>query len=125
VEARRAPTWDPVATVGLLVIGLIDVTRTVALSRDLGPVLDGVFQQAGYGEYTSTGVATTVGLVVAAVNVLGLVLAIALAVPRLRAHRTAFWIPLVLGLSCAVLTLILVVVAAALDPAFAAHLRAG
>ena len=41
---------------------------------------------------------TTIGwIVVIAVNVVGLALAIGFAVPRLRAHRTAFWVPLAAG----------------------------
>jgi type III secretory pathway component EscS len=63
-----------------------------------------------------------IGAVIIAVNVIGLVTAIALAVPRLRAHRTAFWIPLVVGVVCLVLTTGLLVGAAAADPAFTAQL---
>jgi type III secretory pathway component EscS len=115
--------WDPVATVGLLLIGLLDVTRTVAVARDLGSLLDAVFVQAGFGAFTSDDVAGAIGAVVIAVNVLGLIIAIALAVPRLRAHRTAFWIPLVAGVTCVVLTTGLLVGAAASDPAFTAQLQ--
>jgi len=82
-----------------------------------------VFTQAGFGDFTRDDVAQVVGVVVIAVNVLGLVTAIALAVPRLRDHRTAFWIPLVVGLACLLLTTVLLVVAAASDPAFTAQLQ--
>jgi hypothetical protein len=119
------PAWDPIATVGLLLIGLLDVTRTVAIARDLGAVLDAVYAQAGMGDYTSDDVARVIGAAVIAVNVIGLVLAIALAVPRLRAHRSASWVPLVIGLGCVVLTTGLILGAAVADPAFAAHVRAG
>jgi type III secretory pathway component EscS len=61
-------------------------------------------------------------MVVIAVNVLGLIVAILLTVPRLRAHRTAFWVPLLVGAVCIVLTTVLMVVAAAADPAFASQL---
>ena len=123
MQPRRAPTWDPIATVGLLVIGVIDVTRTVAVARDLGALLDAVFEQAGFGEFTRDDVAQVVGAIVVAVNVLGLIVAIAAAVPRLRAHRTAFWVPLVVGATCLILTTVLLVVAAATDPAFTAQLQ--
>jgi uncharacterized membrane protein YhaH (DUF805 family) len=82
-----------------------------------------VFVQAGFGDFTSDDVARVVGYVVIAVNVIGLVTAIALAVPRLRTHRTAFWIPLVVGVVCVVLTTLLLVGAAAADPAFIAQLK--
>jgi type III secretory pathway component EscS len=121
---RPAPNWDPVATVGLLLIGLLDVTRTVTVGRDFGAFLDAVFVQAGIGDYTDEPVAQVVGWVVILVNVLGLVVAIALAVPRLRTRRIAFWIPLAVGVVCLVLTLGLSLGAAIADPAFAAKLSA-
>jgi hypothetical protein len=74
------------------------------------------------GDYTTYDVARVVGIVVIAVNMLGLVLAIALAVPRLRTHRPAFWVPLVIGIGCVLLTTALTLGAAVADPAFAAHL---
>jgi hypothetical protein len=109
-------------TVGLLVIGLFDVTRTVAVARDFGALMDAVFAQAGFGAYTRVDVAQAIGVAVIAVNVAGLAIAIALAVPRLRAHRTAFWIPLVVGVGCLLLTTLLTIGAAVADPAFTARL---
>jgi type III secretory pathway component EscS len=113
-----------VLTVGLLLIGLLDVTRTVTVGRDFGTFLDAVFVQAGIGHYTNGSVAEAVGWVVILVNVLGLVVAIALAVPRLRTHRVAFWVPLAAGVVCLVLTLGLCLGAAIADPAFTAKLTA-
>ncbi|MBW4042066.1 MAG: hypothetical protein HIU86_08035 [Acidobacteria bacterium] len=107
---------------GLLVIGLFDVTRTVAAARDFGALMDAVFAQAGFGAYTRADVAQVIGVVVIAVNVAGLVIAIALAVPRLRTHRTAFWIPLVAGVGCLLVTTLLTIGAAVADPAFTARL---
>ncbi len=101
---------------------MLDVTRTVTVGRDFGTFLDAVFQQAGMGHYTNEAVAQVISLVVILVNVLGLVVAIALAVPRLRTHRIAFWIPLVAGVACLVLTLGLSLGAAIADPAFTAKL---
>lgn len=109
---------------GLLLIGLLDVTRTVTVGRDFGAFLDAVFEQAGMGDYTNAPVAEVIGWVVILVNVLGLVVAIALSVPRLRTHRVAFWIPLVVGVACLVLTLGLSLGAAIADPAFTAKLTA-
>lgn len=109
-------------TVGLLLIGLLSVTRTVALARDMGGLLDAVFEQAGFGDFTNDAVAQVVGPVVIGVNVVGLITAIALAVPRLRAHRPAFWAPLLIGVLCVLLTTGLLVGAAASDPAFIAQL---
>jgi uncharacterized membrane protein YhaH (DUF805 family) len=82
-----------------------------------------VFVQAGFGDFTNEQVAQVMGAVIIAVNVVGLVTAIALAVPRLRAHRTAFWVPLAAGAACVVLTTVLLIAAAASDPAFTAQLQ--
>jgi uncharacterized membrane protein YhaH (DUF805 family) len=106
------------------VIGVLDVTRTVTIGRDFGSFLDAVFVQAGIGHYTDEPVATAIGWVVILVNVLGLVVAIALAVPRLRTHRIASWVPLVIGIVCVLLTLGLSLGAAIADPAFTAKLTA-
>jgi hypothetical protein len=108
--------------VGLLLIGLLDVTRTVTVARDLGDFLDTVFQQAGFGAYTSDGTAQIFGWVITAVNVVGLVVAISIAVPRLRTKRTAFWVPVLIGVICTLLTTGLTLGAAVADPAFTAQL---
>jgi type III secretory pathway component EscS len=101
------------------------VTRTVTVGRDFGAFLDTVFQQSGLGDYTDESVAQVIGWVVILVNVLGLVVAIALAVPRLRTHRIAFWVPLMVGVVCLLLTVGLSLGAAIADPAFTAKLTAG
>jgi hypothetical protein len=101
---------------------VLDVTRTVAVARDLGALLDAVFVQAGFGDYTNDGVADAIGIAVIVVNVAGLAVAIGLAVPRLRAHRTAFWVPLTIGIGCVLLTTALILGAAVGDPAFAAQI---
>jgi hypothetical protein len=120
---RTAPPWDLVVTVGLLVFGVINVTQTVSIARDLHPLLDSVFAQEGLGPYTNDAAARVAGWIVIAVNVLCLVLAIGFAVPRLRVHRTAFWIPLIAAAVCIVVTTVVIVAAAAADPAFLARLR--
>jgi hypothetical protein len=104
------------------VIGLFDVTRTVGVARDFGVFMDAVFAQAGFGNYSSDGAAQAIGIAIVAVNVAGLAIAIALVVPRLRTHRTAFWIPLAVGIACLLLTTLLTIGAAVADPAFTARL---
>lgn len=88
----------------------------------MGGLLDAVFVQAGFGDFTNDAVAQVVGSVVIGVNVAGLIAAIAFAIPRLREHRTAFWIPLLIGVVGFLLTTGLLVGAAASDPAFIAQL---
>lgn len=95
------------------------------MSRDYAALLDAVLAQAGLGPYPDASVAQLVGWIVIAVNVLGLVVAIGVCVPRLRTHRVAFWIPLAIGAACLVLTVGLTMGAALADPAFTAKLTAG
>lgn len=84
--------------------------------------MQAVFAQAGFGTYTDVAAAQAIGVAVIAVNVAGLAITIALAVPRLRARRTAFWIPLSVGVACLLLTTGLTIGAAVVDPAFTTRL---
>ena len=121
--ARPAPPWDPVVTVGLLFAGLVDVTQSVAQARSLDAVLARFFTQQGIGDYSSTAVAQGAGIAIAVVNTVCLVLAIAFAVPRLRAHRRAFWVPLVCAAINIAVSFALFAAAVLGDPAFGAFLR--
>lgn len=109
-------------TVGFLVFGLINVTQTVAVARDPDALLDRIFTQQGWGDYTPNAVSETVGPVLIAVNVLSLVLAIGFTVPRLSRRRTAFWVPLVCAAVAVLFTVILLLVAVFADPAAMAAL---
>lgn len=120
---RPAPTWDAPVTVSLLAIGVLNVTQVVAAARDLPASLQAIYVSQGIGQYTQVGLATTIGWAVIVESVLTLVLAIGLAVPRLRAHRTAFWIPLAAGAVGALLTFVLLTVAIVADPAYLAAMR--
>jgi hypothetical protein len=95
------------------------------IARDFPTVLQALFDQTGLGVYTRVDVAEVVGWIVIAVNVAGLVLAIALSVPRLRERRMAFFVPLSIGVACFVLTGMLTIGAAVADPSFVAKLARG
>jgi hypothetical protein len=118
-----APAWDPPLTVALLVAGVVNVTITVANMRELPEALQIGYAQQGIGTYTSIGLASAMGWSVIVGSVLALVLAIGFAVPRLRAHRMAFWVPLIAAAASLILTTVLVAVAVFGDPAGAAYLQ--
>jgi hypothetical protein len=118
-----APAWDAPVTVALLVAGVLNVTVTVANMRELPETLQAGFAEQGIGPYTSTDLANAMGWSVIVVTMLALVLAIGLAVPRLRAHRLAFWVPLVAATASFVLTMVFVGIAVFGDPAGAAYLQ--
>jgi hypothetical protein len=118
-----APAWDAPLTVALLVAGVINVTVTVANMRELPANLQIGYQQQGIGTYTSVALAGAMGWSVIVSSVLALVLAIGFAVPRLRAHRLAFWVPLVAAAVSLLLTTLFVGIAVFGDPAGAAYLH--
>jgi hypothetical protein len=118
-----APAWDPPLTVALLVAGVINVTITVANMRELPETLQIGYQQQHLGTYTAIPLASAMGWSVIVSSVLALVLAIGFAVPRLRAHRLAFWIPLVAAVVSLLLTTLLVGIAVFGDPVGAAYLQ--
>jgi hypothetical protein len=111
-----------VVTVGLLVLGLVNVTQAVAQSRDLAPTLDALYATRGMGSFTDVAAASVAGTAIALSNVLCLVLAIGFSVPRIRSHRTAFWIPLVCAVVSVLVTVGLVIGTMLADPAFATYL---
>ena len=106
---------------GLLLIGLVDVTRTVSIGRDFPTFLDAVLAQSGLGHVTNLAAADVAGWIVIAANVLGLVLAIWFTVPRLRTRRLAFWVPLAAGVTCVIVTMLITVGTAIADPSVSAR----
>ena len=121
--ARTAPIWDAPITVGLLLVGVVNTIQTVAQARELPLALDQVYAARGISKYTQVGFATGIGWVIVATSVASLVLAIGFAVPRIRDHRIAFWIPLVAGAVSAVVTIVLVGAAILADPAYVDSIR--
>jgi hypothetical protein len=122
-QRGSAPAWDPPLTVALLVAGVVNVTVTVANMRELPEALQFGYAQQGIGTYTNIGLATAMAWSVIVTSMLALVLAIGFAVPRLRAHRLAFWVPLVAAAASLILTTVFVSIAVFGDPDGAAYLQ--
>ena len=121
--AAAAPAWDRVVTVALLALGLVNVLFTIPEMLALPRALDQVYAAQGFGRYTSDSLASAIGIAINAVDVLLLVVAVLLAVRRLRSGRIAFWIPLVAGATALVVTGALLTVAMLGDPAMPAYLQ--
>ncbi|HET6824729.1 MAG TPA: DUF6264 family protein [Amnibacterium sp.] len=121
--ARTAPIWDAPITVGLLLIGVVNTVQTVAQARDLPAALDQVYAARGISRYTQVGLATGIGWAIVVTSIVSLALAIGFAVPRIRDHRLAFWIPLLAGAASAFVTIVLVVAAILADPAYLDSVR--
>lgn len=111
----RTRVRDQPITAALLIGGVISVTRVVAFARDLPVSLDESYGEMGGGRFTATAVASGIGYAICAVQVLALVVAIAVSVPRMREGRSSFWVPLVAAVVAFALTFVLVAVAITTD----------
>jgi hypothetical protein len=111
-----APWWDAPLTVALLVLGVISVTNAVAAGRDLNGYLQQSYAAAGLGEFTPSALVTGLGYAIVVVELAALVVAIGFAVPRIRTHRRAFWVPLIAGSAATAVTLALLLLAIDTDP---------
>ncbi|THG28432.1 DUF6264 family protein [Naasia lichenicola] len=121
--AQRQPRrWDVIVTVFLLAIGLYVTLSSIPQMLDLSGTLDQVYQAAGYGRFTNDSVASVVGIVINVVHVVLLILAFAIALPRLRTGRLAFWAPLSAGVIAGIIGAVLIGVVMAGDPALAGYI---
>jgi hypothetical protein len=114
--------WDLSITVFLLALNAYLVLTSIPDWLNLGVTLATGYTQLGYGDYTSTELANSVGLGIVAVQVALLISVLYFAIKRLRAQRRAFPITLGLGLLAVVLTMVLLMVAMTSDPALAAYI---
>jgi len=115
-------TWDVVLTVGLLAIGAVSVIGTFAELADLAATIDEVYRIQGIEDaYGAPELANAVGFGVNVLRVAALLWAAALAIPRLRAGRVAFWIPLTAGVVGSLAIGIAMVALILGDPAFLAY----
>ncbi|WP_210506872.1 DUF6264 family protein [Naasia sp. SYSU D00057] len=122
---RRGPTWDRVLTIGLLVLGVLNVLSSIPQFLRLPETLDEAYALQGFGDFTADSLASAVGVGINVVNVLLLLGAVALSVARLRAGRIAFWVPVVAGVLAVIATIVLLAVAMLSDPTLAAYLEQG
>jgi len=123
--ARRGPSWDRVLTIGLLVLGVLNVLTSIPQFLRLPETLDEAYALQGFGDFTADDLASAVGVAVNVVNVLLLLGAVALAVTRLRAGKIAFWVPVVAGVIGVLVTIVLIAVAMIGDPTLAAYIDQG
>lgn len=120
---RQPRRWDAILTVSLLALGLYVTLVSIPQMLALGSVLDEVYKAGGYGRYTSDGIASTIGIVINIVHVVLLIAAFAVALPRLRRGRIAFWVPLTAGVLATVVGSVLVGVAMFSDPAMLQYIN--
>jgi len=115
---RRSRTWDVALTAGLLVIAAWDVATAFPRFADLGSALQEAYTVQGIGEFGSSALAASLGLVINVVRIILFAVVAVLSLLQLARGRTAFWIPLA-GAAVSGLVVLACVLAVVLqDPAF-------
>jgi hypothetical protein len=123
--ARPRRMWDQVFSAALLTFGLISVLGSIQRYGDFGATLKTTVAQMGYGDYTSTGLASSIGI---AINVSQIVLWVVTAFITLRLlqkNRLSFYVPLIGGAVATIVIVVLVGVALLSDPSITAKLFPG
>ncbi|PFG31744.1 DUF6264 family protein [Paramicrobacterium agarici] len=115
-EVRRRT--DRFSTYILLGVGLFSVLTTAPSLFQLPQMLTQAYAQFGMGEYSNTGLATTIGWIIFVVYAGLWIAALLLSLRRLAARKTTWWVPFVVGVIANVMYLILLTVAMVNDPAF-------
>jgi hypothetical protein len=120
------PTRHPVdafVTSLFLGIGVVVTINSLGSNLDLFTAINNAALQLGYGKYTSTGLAQTIGVLLSAVQVVSLLITVFLSLRAVRRGRRAFYIPLLGAAVFVVIAIILLMVALLGDPAFVAHIQ--
>jgi len=115
--------WDLALTVALLVFGAYSVVSSIPGLLDFSATITEVYSVSGYGEYTNTALADAIGIALLVSQSVLFVVTVVVTALRLRAHKIAFFVPLIGGVVVGVVMVVLMVVVIASDPAFAATLN--
>jgi hypothetical protein len=115
-----ARNGDAMLTIALLVFGVYSVVSSIPGLLGLSTTLVDAFTAAKIGTYTSFATADAIGVAILVCHSVILVAVVALSLARVRARRLAFFIPLAGGALAGVIYIVLLLVAMASDPSFAA-----
>lgn len=122
--AATAPrTVDRFFTILLLAIGAVGAWNTSVSLQQLPAAIQTVYSQQGVGTYTPQEWLPTLALV-GAIFMLALYAAVlGWAIARLRARKTAFWVPLAGGAVAVVATIVLTAIVFLTDPTFVSYVE--
>ncbi len=116
---------DRAVTIGLLVVGLVNVLSSLGGFFNLAATLDQTLQIMGLeGEFTNFAAARVWGPVAAVALIIGYAITVWRAVRRVKAHQPAWWVPLVGFVITTVIVSICISVPMFGDPAFLQGLSA-
>lgn len=113
---RETPRWDRILTIALLGVGAFGAYTGIMDGLFLHDRLTQVFEMQGLDDFS--GQTAVAGVVIWVSHALLYLVAIVLSVRRLRAGRSAFWVPLVCGVVAALIFTTAAVAAIISDPDF-------
>ena len=113
--------WDLMLSAVLLAYGLYSVVSGMFQFADLGALINRVYQMQGIGQFTTTQLATTLGIVINASDVILFVATALITFTLLRRGRVAFYVPLVGGAIAGLIALVCILVLMFGDPAYLNH----
>jgi len=125
--ARPAPDrtvntgFDRIATIFLLMFGLVYIIGGAGSYFTLGASMERMFAQLGVGEYTPTTLTPIIGIVIVVSEGIIWLLAAGWSYLRISRGRPSWWIPLVAGILGFLVSVALLGVLLAQDPAFLSY----
>ncbi|GAA4371684.1 DUF6264 family protein [Agromyces bauzanensis] len=123
--ATRAPSWDRVATIVLLVVGAFGAWSTAASMQQLAQQIRLSHTMLGIGEYTPPAWLPTLSVIGMVAQLALYAAVLLLSLVRLRARRIAFWIPLAGGGVSFLVTAVILAVVMLNDPTYLSFLESG
>lgn len=120
VQPRR---WDRILSIALLAFGLYNVITGVVQFRDLGAMLNQVYEVQGVGSYTETALTGALSTVIVVSQVVIYLVTLFVTMSLLRRGRLAFWVPLVGGALAGLIVTVSLLVLMGSDPTFIAYVN--
>ena len=111
--------WDLALTVAFLAFGAYSVVSSIPGLLDFGTTINQIYALSGYGDYTELALAVGIGLGILVSQSVLFVITVVITALRLRAHKIAFFVPVIGGVVAGVVIFVLMLVAIVSDPSFA------
>lgn len=120
--ARQPGSVDRIVTIALLVLGAFGAVNTAASLQVLPQQISLVYEQQGIGEFTPPEWLPTLTMIGTIAQLALYAATLGWSILRLRARKTAFWVPLVGGVLSIVLMMVLVSIVFLNDPTFVSYI---
>jgi hypothetical protein len=123
VAVRRPGQANRIVTLMLLALGLVNVVLSAGNYLDLPGSIQTVYDQMGLGTYTSTALASSLGVVALVLSLVIWLTTAAVSALLLRRHRLSWWVPVVGAALLFIAIAIVMTVAVISDPAFLTYVQ--